>query len=233
MLDWFGDLNDWLPEYFFSKLVRECYEQTVKAYIEAIFKRKKSFADTSRAAQHLVNDRIRILELFGEGDYHERLFAAGLREEGCVEKQLSVLTNVSKVLLAPYVYDCKAEITELLIEFGAVGKDAVFGIVAMRKGNTKESLKEWKSVVAGLQEGIGGRANEVNSKFDLPFRIKDEVKAMASEGVGGEEGVGGLNPFGSNSNPFGSSNGVDMATNMREGLMNMKSKMTMTPAKKK
>jgi hypothetical protein len=159
--DWFGDLSMWLPDYFFSKLVRECYEQTVKCYIAAVFKRKKAFAEPARAAQHIVNDRTNMAELFG-GEYYDKLFAAGIREDGAVDKQLAVLTNTSRVLLAPYVYDCKSEIKELLIEFGAQGKDAVFGLIAMRKGNTKESLKEWKGVINGLVDEVG----------DLPLQDK-------------------------------------------------------------
>jgi hypothetical protein len=239
--DWFQDLAVWLPEYFFSKLVRECYERVVKTYVEAMFKnRKKSFAEPSRAAQHLVNDRINLFELFG-GQYSYNLMAAGLREEGVVEKQLSVLTNVSKVLLAPYVYNVKDEITGLLEEFGAQGKDAVYAVIVMRKGNTKESLKEWKGVVGTLFTAIGSKGEVVQHKYELPF--KTLAKAAAAEDgaggspriVGGEGGggtggfaLGGSNPFGSN--PFGSSNGEGGGfDNM---IKAMKTQMG-TPAKKK
>lgn len=56
--DWFTDLQKWLPEYFFSKLVKECYEQVLKHYIEtAMGKKVKPFQNPARASQQIINDR--------------------------------------------------------------------------------------------------------------------------------------------------------------------------------
>ncbi len=180
--DYFGDLATWLPEYFFSKLVRECYEQTIKTYVEAAFKKRKPFSDAARASQTLVNDRICLEELFAD-EYRGRLKAAGLRGENQIEDQLGLLTSMSKILMAPGPSDVESDIKRVLEEFGQQGSDAVMCLAGMRKMD-KDETRDWKFMVSHLVGEIGEevslRAQEV---YDLPqFAIVSKPNAPGEGG---------------------------------------------------
>ena len=218
--DYFGDLEIWLPEYFFSKLARECYEQTLKCYLGAVFRRRKSFNEPARVAQQMVKDRVCLFDLFGI-ERAESLFAGGLREEGALERQLGTLTAMSRVLLAQSVHGCTAEITSLLTEFGAQGEAAVNALVGMRKNDTKEIGKEWKGGVGNLAAAAaaaaGDKAGVVHSHFGLPFKVAPSATSSPASAAPGSSPRGKEGPasaptstgkrLGKISNPFGTSKG--------------------------
>jgi hypothetical protein len=62
--DWFTDLQKWLPEYFFSKLVRECYNQVLKNYIEAAMGGKKAKVRGGKVKREEERERANELRSF-------------------------------------------------------------------------------------------------------------------------------------------------------------------------
>ncbi|GMH80300.1 hypothetical protein TrST_g6384 [Triparma strigata] len=205
--DWFSDLSVWLPDYFFSKLVRECFDQTLSAYVETCLGKKvKPFQNSARASQQVINDRFAFAEFFLT-DFSAQLAASGMRKPGEVDQSLDVMTHMSKLIMAPAPTDVEPDIKAMLLHFGSVGEKVILHIVGLR-GLTKAELDDWKFVVSQDISEVGGECNFEQTKYDLPW-WKAKTKAVKEQEADADgEGTGGFassNPFGSvgGTNPFG------------------------------
>ncbi|GMH72397.1 hypothetical protein TL16_g05905 [Triparma laevis f. inornata] len=212
--DWFSDLSMWLPEYFFAKLVRECYDQTVSAYIETCMGKKvKPFQNSARASQQVINDRFAFSEFF-LADFSAQLAASGMRKPGEVEQSLDVMTHISKLIMAPAPTDVEPDIKGMLRHFGTTGEKAILHIVGL-KTLPKAQLDDWKFVVQQDISEVGKECDFEQEKYNLPWWKSNKTTASKeqetdADGEGINIGTGGFastNPFGSmgggGSNPFG------------------------------
>jgi len=195
--DWFNDLSMWLPEYFFTKLVRECYEQTVVSYIEtAMGKKVKPFQSSARASQQVINDRFTFAEFF-VNDFESTLVASGMRKPGEVEESLEILTHISKLITAPMPTDVEDDIKWMLRHFGSSGERAILHIVGLR-GLGKTSIDEWRFIISQDITEIGRDCEFNQTRYLLPWKYTSKGE---EEGLDGRESGGGgyasTNPFGS------------------------------------
>ena len=147
--DYFGDLKKWLPDYFFSKLVRECYQQTVSAYVEAIAsKRVKPFRSKAVASQQMIKDKFAFHDLFIR-EYKDKLLAAGMRKDGEVEAPLDLLGALSKIILASLPAEVETELAQVQLHLGSKGAACVSHITALKKLD-KEGAEEWNAEMKKL-----------------------------------------------------------------------------------
>jgi hypothetical protein len=167
---YFEDLIMWLPEYSFSKVVSECFEISLKNYMvgamggnKAVKSFKTHFAEVGR---HLVNDFVKLKELFVQ-DYAEQLqMSRALREEGAIEKRLGVLIILSDILKASTAASVESQILNLLKEFGG-NENAILwlckckglmksGMSTPGHGHNRDnfevgsSLSEWKATTSRI-----------------------------------------------------------------------------------
>ena len=165
--DYFDDLQALLPDYFFSKIVRLCYEQSMSGYVESAFmKKKKEFADPFAAAQVLVNDR-ELLEQFFVNKFAVQLEAAGLRESSAIMKPLEVMTNMSRVLKCTKASDAEEPLSDLMMQFGVQAIDVATTVATKRKLDSA-ALKEWKFMIQHVANQLGDGLEFMQHIYNLP-----------------------------------------------------------------
>ena len=151
--DYFGDLKKWLPEYFFGKLVKRCFEKVLHGYLEATMNRTKAFADFKRSAQIVAHDALALKSLFC-GDFESYLRPINGEEE------LEILNDIAKLIKMNEPSEDEATIKRILLSFGeSSGADAVFHYAGLKKGIDKA---EWKFAITHfakeveVEKGTGG-----------------------------------------------------------------------------
>ena len=123
--DYFNDLKLWCSEYFFCKMVRECFDQVVVRYVEDLLRHShfdgKPFRDPLAAAQQIRNDRVELTSFFTR--YESELEQAGIRPPLSIEERVQTLpwfANVMEKLFTEDLADI-AEVSRILTQFGMHG----------------------------------------------------------------------------------------------------------------
>ncbi|CAM9377863.1 unnamed protein product [Phaeothamnion confervicola] len=189
LADFFRDLHRWMPEFFFAKLARLCFERVVKMYVESLLRfDRKSFVSVQHASDRVADDMRLLVEFFtveripvddgedggGEegAEMSQFLAQAGLREPQDIAEQWRIVAQVNTVLAADTMDTLPGSVTQaaikaIMAEFGAIGVDVVMQILELQchwSGDEKQQRAEFVNRIANTMGDLSQRSS---AKYEL------------------------------------------------------------------
>ncbi|CAM9404257.1 unnamed protein product [Chrysoparadoxa australica] len=186
--DYYGDLEEWLPDFFFAKMVRASYESSIKVYVEAMLcAGKQSLVSPSVASHRVASDRQQLVEFFlsyvlpGTGSpLEEVLEQAGLRGRVDIQAASQVMVDMSCIIGSNsmdllQVSTTQSAIKRLVAEFKSCGVSVVMHLLWMQYAWSGEELRARREFVERLARTCGNFGSEGSSRFDTPFGAGEEA----------------------------------------------------------
>lgn len=169
--DYFADLSEWLPPFFFSKLMRECLVGFVSQYVMALRKvavGNFQFGSELSAGSRVITDMEGIKQFFS-------LRVDVLKNGGMVgtlEDELLPLQQLAKVITATHISGARSDVVELYIRWG---KEALKVVQCAIQANPSLDKAE-------RAEGVDA-ANRIYESVFQSGLISSEVAGGGGEGA--------------------------------------------------
>jgi hypothetical protein len=124
--DYFRDISNWLPQYFYSKFIHEVFIITVGSYLMSLRRHANGafhFMSEMVAAARVLKDKEILQEFF---ERHDALVmkgpnASSSESESAVAKELIGLTSMATVISATHLSGAEREIRQLYEKYGGDG----------------------------------------------------------------------------------------------------------------
>jgi Exocyst complex component Sec6 len=149
--DYFQDVQVWLPDYFYSKFVKETFHRAVAAYVMSLRRRACvggtfHFNSEVLAARKIIVD-MEVMQEFFEG-YADVLRRGGLKPKtpnsSAVLEVFEPITNLAKIVNCSHISTVKPAVLALYELYGADGLKLVHAAFSSNpnipKGNRTESI---------------------------------------------------------------------------------------------
>jgi len=140
--DYFKDLRVWLPDYFYSKCVKQCFDEILKCYVKSFFSKKKSCQNTWKVSQTLERDSLGIVQYFGI-ECASQIETSGTQALSFVNDRLELLRCMSRVLLAKSEDAVTSEISVMQRELGNYVVPVILHLLRMKPETIKCDLSPW------------------------------------------------------------------------------------------
>ncbi|KAG5178787.1 exocyst complex component Sec6-domain-containing protein [Tribonema minus] len=180
--DFFRDLELWLPDFFFVKLVRSSLDLVVKMYVEQLAEnpaQRKPFV-THHEAMNQIDDDVALMCAFFQDEkmpalgltLGEILEQAGITGAGAVQVQFQMVYDMLAVLAANtldllQVSTTQASIKRLVVEFKGQGLDLLMHLIALQGKWTSEERAARREFLERLVKTCGTFGTEVSARFEL------------------------------------------------------------------
>eukprot|EP01084_Bolivina_argentea_P269806 458648_1 len=142
-IDFFGDLQDWLPNFFFAKLVRSCYEHTFIKYVNALLYPKRSLFDCARVASRQGMADVKYItktylpHKMKDDTLGELLTQAGIARDALEAPSMmlmDILTILGAVDMEALQFSSTQAATKRVIsEFKSQGVDFIMSVLNLQK----------------------------------------------------------------------------------------------------
>ena len=174
--DYFDDLESWLPAYFFTKVLKHCFDLSMERYIEAFLGNSMSgrVRDAGVTAAAMRCDYDAFVAFWCEGiplQYHGK---AGFYSKRTIHQRLSLILSFQRIVLPNnQAEDVQEEIDTVLVELGIeTGIPTILHLVGLRGKQEATVSLRWHEVLSKVKSVVSleddGEEQKASHRYSLP-----------------------------------------------------------------
>lgn len=175
--DYFEDLESWLPAYFFSKVLKHCFDLSMERYIEAFLGNSMSgrIRDAGVTEAAMRRDYDAFVAFWCEGiplQYHGE---AGFYSKRSIHQRLSLILSFQRIVSPKnQADDVQEEIDTVLVELGIeCGIPTILHLVGLRGKQEATVSLRWHEVLSKVKAVVSLEDDEEEQKAPHGYSLPD------------------------------------------------------------
>ncbi|CAB9518505.1 Exocyst complex component Sec6 [Seminavis robusta] len=172
--DYCEDLVQWIPRYFFTKVLRHCFDLSLERYVEAFF--CNSLAGKLESAEYsaltLRRDHADFVIFWNDeiSTKYPRILD-GSSAQNAINQRLHLLQSIS-IVLTPSLEpeDVLEEMERVVVELESNGAPALLHLLGLRKRHSGSDALRWHQALSKVTDAVSkeGTQRKASHNYNLP-----------------------------------------------------------------